>query len=463
MKWLGIILIILGIGLTSFAGIYGLWLKKLLFGQQVLLLISGLPLLFFGVASLFLRNEPERRKKAANAILFICVGLMVIGILSSFVLHIPGGRIELIFGTFMFNFSYIPLLTKARYEKWSNYVPSKSLARSLTAIDMVSIILCVLGVIFAIQKWPAAGLMLYSGMTALAINMIGWNRMLGKQLVLRKEAEDKLEIAHGELKEKHEEIQDSIAYAKRIQSAILPPPKLFDEHLPNSFVLYKPKDVVAGDFYWLEKVEDKVLFAAADCTGHGVPGAMVSVICNGGLNRSVNEFGLTEPGKILDKTREIVIKEFEKSEEEVKDGMDIALCSMNVGVGVKEGDSHSPATLQYAGAHNALWIIRNGATEVEEIKANKQPIGKYDELHPYTTHTLELNSGDSIYIFSDGYVDQFGGEKGKKFKSANFKKLLLSVQNESMEKQKELIDKAFGDWRGNLEQIDDVCVIGVRV
>ena len=159
-----------------------------------------------------------------------------------------------------------------------------------------------------------------------------------------------------EVESKNKEITDSITYAKRIQSAILPPEKVVKESLEDSFILYKPKDIVAGDFYWLEQKNGKVLFAAADCTGHGVPGAMVSVVCNNALNRSVREHGLTDPGKILDKTREIVIEEFEKSDEEVNDGMDIAICSL-------EGNS-----LQYAGAHNPLWVIRNGA--ILETKAN---------------------------------------------------------------------------------------------
>ncbi len=271
------------------------------------------------------------------------------------------------------------------------------------------------------------------------------------------------------IEEKNKEITDSINYAKRIQGAILPPIKTVKEFLPNSFILYKPKDIVAGDFYWLEHKEGKVLFAAADCTGHGVPGAMVSVVCNNGLNRSVREYGLTEPGKILNKTREIVIAEFEKSEEEVKDGMDIALCSL-------DGNK-----LEYAGANNPLWIVRhaeldaasekeqipnqvrNDEYELIEIKADKQPIGKYAENKPYTTHKIELQKGDSIYIFTDGYADQFGGEKSKKFKAANFKKLLLSIQEKTMEEQRDIIDQAFKDWKGNLEQIDDVCIIGVRI
>lgn len=262
-----------------------------------------------------------------------------------------------------------------------------------------------------------------------------------------------IEQSHEELKLKNKEITDSIVYAKRIQAAILPPQKIVKQYLNESFILYKPKDIVAGDFYWMENTGDTVLFAAADCTGHGVPGAMVSVICNNGLNRSVREYGLTDPGKILDKTREIVIQEFEKSEDDVKDGMDIALCSLKL--------SESYAKLQYAGANNPLWVVRN--EEIIEIKANKQPIGKYDNLEPYTTHTVELQKNDTIYIFSDGFADQFGGENGKKLKAANFKKILLSMQKENMTRQKELLDDAFGQWKGELEQLDDVCVIGVRI
>lgn len=270
------------------------------------------------------------------------------------------------------------------------------------------------------------------------------NRLITEQKAVVEEQKHLVE-------EKNKEITDSINYAKRIQSAILPPDKMVKEAFPNSFVLYKPKDIVAGDFYWLEQKDNKTLIAAADCTGHGVPGAMVSVVCNNGLNRSVREHGLSDPAAILDKTREIVIAEFEKSEEEVKDGMDIALCAI-------EGN-----TLKYAGAHNPLWIIRKDSHEVEEIKGHKQPIGKYGEATPYTTHTIQLSEGDSFYIFSDGYVDQFGGDKGKKLKAKNFKTLLLSMQNESMDRQKQLIDEAFEKWKGGFEQLDDVCVIGVRL
>ncbi|MBD3637865.1 MAG: SpoIIE family protein phosphatase [Crocinitomicaceae bacterium] len=314
-----------------------------------------------------------------------------------------------------------------------------------------------------------------------------------QNVVLEKEVQERtreIREQKEKIEEVHQEITDSISYAKRIQSAILPPQKLVRKYLPESFILYKPKDIVAGDFYWMETTDDAVLFAAADCTGHGVPGAMVSVVCNNGLNRSVREYGLTDPGKILDKTREIVIQEFAKSEEEVKDGMDIALCSLRLrsdyneqleqnneesdrGLsGIEphhEQDDDMPSRglsgveVHFAGAHNPLWIIRKGATEVEEVKGNKQPIGKFDKSVDFETHVIELAKGDTIYLFSDGFSDQFGGEKGKKFKAKNFKKLLLSVCDKPMDDQQRIIDESFEEWRGTLEQLDDVCVIGVRI
>jgi tetratricopeptide (TPR) repeat protein len=253
------------------------------------------------------------------------------------------------------------------------------------------------------------------------------------------------------VEEKNREIMDSIKYAKRIQTAILPPERVVKEYLNESFIIYMPKDIVAGDFYWMEQLPGKIYFAAADCTGHGVPGAMVSVICNNSLNKSVREHHLTEPGDILTKTRELVVAEFEKSDEEVKDGMDIALCCL-------EGN-----VLKYAGANNPLWIIRNGKDEIEEIKANKQAVGKVDNPLPFDTHSIELDNGDTIYIFSDGYADQFGGNKGKKMKYGKLKELVLKVKSQNMATQRQILTQEFENWKGELEQIDDVCVIGVRI
>lgn len=252
---------------------------------------------------------------------------------------------------------------------------------------------------------------------------------------------------------KNMEILDSISYAKRIQSAILPPEKLVRTFLDESFILYRPKDIVAGDFYWMENNGPHLLFAAADCTGHGVPGALVSVVCHNALNRAVREFGLLDPGKILDKAREIILEEFAKSEDDVNDGMDISLCVLNT----------RTLELTWAGANNPLWIVRKNSHLIEELKANKQPIGRYSSYQPFVTHSVQLSSGDSLYLFSDGFADQFGGPDERKFKTRSLKSLVLSLQGIPMAQQKEQFEQAFNDWKGELEQVDDVCIIGVTV
>ncbi|HEY9083464.1 MAG TPA: tetratricopeptide repeat protein [Vicingaceae bacterium] len=255
------------------------------------------------------------------------------------------------------------------------------------------------------------------------------------------------------LSEKNKEITDSITYARRLQEAILPPNELIKEKLPDSFILFKPKDVVSGDFYWLEHKNSTVFFAVADCTGHGVPGAMVSVVCSNALNRAVKEFELINPAKILDKVRELVIETFEKSIEDVKDGMDIALCSFNT----KTNELH------YAGANNPLWIIRQNNKKIEEIKANKQPIGIFHDFVPFTNHQIQLTKGDQIYLFSDGYPDQFGGEKGKKMMYKPFKNILIENSDLEMSQQKEILAQEFEKWKGKMDQIDDVCIFGIKV
>lgn len=263
---------------------------------------------------------------------------------------------------------------------------------------------------------------------------------------------------------KQKEILDSITYARRIQEAILPPERYWREHLPESFVLYLPKDIVAGDFYWMERRGDLLLLAAADCTGHGVPGAMVSVVCSNALKQAVKEFGLTDPGHILDKARELVLETFARSGEEIRDGMDISLCCL---------DTRTLA-LQWAGANNPLWIVSRSAPDhlpvLSEIKADKQPIGKYSEEKPFTTHHIQLKPGEQVYLFTDGYADQFGGATeqdrargGKKFKYKALKELLLLLADEAPAVQQAGLLTALRQWQGGLEQVDDVCIIGIRV
>jgi len=256
-----------------------------------------------------------------------------------------------------------------------------------------------------------------------------------------------------QLKEKNKEITDSIAYGKRIQNAILPNKDLVKKYFPNSFVLYKPKDIVAGDFYWMEQVGDHVLFAVADCTGHGVPGAMVSVVCNGALNRAIREFKLTTPSDILDKTTDLVVEAFSQSDDMVKDGMDISLCSWNL----KTGD------FWYSGANNPIYLVKGKEKKIEAYLPDKQPIGQFDKRKPFTNVKVNFEKNDTLYLFTDGMVDQFGGPKGKKLKHKNFKELLLSINNRSPKEKKSDIDNIFEDWRGEMEQVDDVCIVGIEL
>jgi len=269
--------------------------------------------------------------------------------------------------------------------------------------------------------------------------------------ILISQQKGEIEQQHYILEEQHSEITDSMNYAKRIQEAILPPMLLINRHLPDSFVLYQPKDIVAGDFYWMERVGDTVIFAAADCTGHGVPGAMVSVVCHNAMNRAVREFKLIEPHHILDKTRDIVVETFEQGGEEVRDGMDIALCTLNT----------KTNKLIFSGANNGLYLIRKG--ELIQYKPDKQPIGKYDDAKPFTKHDINLEKEDVIYTFSDGYADQFGGPKGKKFMYKKFRNLLIENHQKPMSEQHQILINTFENWRGKLEQVDDVCLIGLRI
>jgi serine phosphatase RsbU (regulator of sigma subunit) len=250
---------------------------------------------------------------------------------------------------------------------------------------------------------------------------------------------------------KNNEITDSINYARRIQKAILPPENKLKSFFDEMFVLYLPKDIIAGDFYWLEKKDDFIYFAVADCTGHGVPGAMVSVICNNALNRSLFEFNIIYPADILNKCRDIIIKEFEGSDEIIKDGMDISLGALNL----------KNLKLYWSGAHNPLVVIRN--EEWIEYKANKFPVGFYVENLPFVQHEIELKKDDLIYLFSDGYIDQFGGERGKKLKMKAFKGIIMQHHQQAVSIQKEMLKESFENWKNNYEQIDDVCVMGIKV
>ncbi|MCX6311406.1 MAG: tetratricopeptide repeat protein [Bacteroidetes bacterium] len=264
-----------------------------------------------------------------------------------------------------------------------------------------------------------------------------------------------LEKNNIEISMQKKSITDSINYAKKIQDSILPPPNQIKRVLPNSFILYEPKDVVSGDFYWLDSRDKYSIFSAVDCTGHGVPGALMSVIGFNLLNQAVNEMGLTKPSDILHHLDFGVNKLLRQSDagNTVKDGMDIAICS------------YDPSTrkLQYAGAFNPAYIITKG--EFIQLNSDKFPIGiNVDGVADnYTNHEIQLFPGDMVYLFTDGYADQFGGPAGKKFKYTRFRELLSKIHSHDCEKQKQILKMEFVDWKGNLEQVDDILVIGLMV
>jgi len=271
------------------------------------------------------------------------------------------------------------------------------------------------------------------------------------------------------LAQKNVEITDSIEYAQKIQNVILPEVAEMKAVFSDAFVFLNPKDIVSGDFYWFKKIENKLFFSVIDCTGHGVPGAIVSIIGFDGLERALNEFKLIKPSSILDKLNEIVTSILSKSQKtNVKDGMDIAFCSF----------SYDTYNLEFAGAHNPIYIITDKEQLIDnqelikptytqnssfmyEIKADRQAIGK--SAKPFANHAIKLSKNDKIYLFSDGFPDQFGGENLEKFKYKNFKKLLSDIHKNKMHEQYDLIYNALQSWKGNYEQIDDICIMGVEL
>jgi serine phosphatase RsbU (regulator of sigma subunit) len=271
-----------------------------------------------------------------------------------------------------------------------------------------------------------------------------------------------IEAQRAELKEKNDDLISSIKYAKRIQNAILPHDQKFKDLIPNSFVLYRPKDIVSGDFYWVESIDPTrnwpnglTVYATADCTGHGVPGAFVSIVCSNLLKLGKSHKDVQSTGQALDFVNREINDALNSSysDEEIRDGMDIALCAFD----------KTTSKLFFSGAKNGVLIIRNN--EILEYKGDRMAIGNsgHESDHEFTTHEIDLQHGDMIYTYTDGIIDQFGGPKQKKFLMRRFKETLLAIHSHPFSQQKELLNKAFEDWKGGEEQIDDVLVIGVQV
>ncbi|MBI1287295.1 MAG: SpoIIE family protein phosphatase [Flavobacteriales bacterium] len=265
---------------------------------------------------------------------------------------------------------------------------------------------------------------------------------------------EEIEAQKDVIQKKNEQMIDSINYASTIQSATLPSNEQWHKLLPDSFVLYRPKDIVSGDFYWLAERGDDVFFSAVDCTGHGVPGALMSIVGYNGLNQAVGEQKLSKPADILKHLSTSVNDSLRKSEHDdyVRDGMDIALCKLN----------SKTMKLEFASAFNPLLIIRNG--EQQLIKGDRIAIGSLDtDVQPFHNHEVELQKGDCIYIYSDGYADQFGGTDGKKMKTTVMRQKILELSPLPMEEQKQHLEAYLAKWMGSHEQVDDICVIGVRI
>ncbi|MBL0050585.1 MAG: SpoIIE family protein phosphatase [Bacteroidetes bacterium] len=252
---------------------------------------------------------------------------------------------------------------------------------------------------------------------------------------------------------KNKEITESVIYAKRIQAAILPDIKLMYRHLEQSFVLYIPKDIVSGDFYGFVHKEDKIIIAAADCTGHGVAGAFMSVIGSSMFNQIINEKNITQPAAILDALNDGIIDSLRQKESDSNDGMDVSILAFDL----------NKRTVDFAGANRPMWLIRNG--ELLTYKPNKFPIGGMQIIHEekFSQHHIQLQPNDTIYIFSDGYADQFGGEHGKKLMTKRFKEILVSIQHLSMPQQQLHLKRLFEKWKGQHSQVDDVLVIGIKI
>lgn len=297
--------------------------------------------------------------------------------------------------------------------------------------------------------------------SALTSRLRGQNESIINQLKQREselirlvdERTSELRLSNEEISVKNREITENLTYARHIQAAILPDEQNIKKNFPDSFVLYLPKDIVSGDFYSFYSNEQYTTFIAADCTGHGVTGAFISVMGSSLLNQIINERKILDPGKILDQLHLEIISTLNQRHNESNDGIDLAICRIN-----KE-----KTKILFAGANRPLWLIRNG--EIIDFPPNKFPVGglQIDHHNNFTSHEIPLEKNDAVYIFSDGFADQFGGEKGRKLMTKKFREILLSIQHLHIHEQKIFLKDFFETWKGKQEQVDDVLVIGINI
>ncbi len=297
------------------------------------------------------------------------------------------------------------------------------------------------------EYWVSTSKLPYLDSDNNVLGIIGVVRDITKQIKHEKEIQE----SKNKIERAHKDIIDNINYAKKIQQALLSSNKVIATYLSEYFVFFKPKEQVSGDFYYFKKFNKHVIFAAADCTGHGVSGAFLTILGITHLNEIVSKRNIKNPAKALNVLREKIKDTYKLFGTETKDGLDIALCALNTETNI----------LSYAGAFNPLWIIRKG--ELIEYKATRNPIGFYFNEIDFENHEIQLQKDDIIYIFSDGFVDQFGGEYDKKYTAKRFKNFLLSISKLPMSEQKEKLSTEFNIWKGNKEQTDDVTIFGIKI
>ncbi len=416
-------------------------------------LMFGLVFFFLGISFLFFDQAYDKRIKNARILLIIGITLCALVVVGAN-MHLPGVSITAVCTACFLSFAYLPLLTKNRIEKWKQYTRKVWHAYLLSFGDLISISALILGFLFKKLHWPGASIMMALGVVILAACLIGWNRLFSSEIVLRKLAEGKLRDSLNEIEEKNKEILDSINYAQRIQHALLASESMLKKNLPEHFVLFNPKDIVSGDFYWACEAHNKFYFVIADSTGHGVPGAFMSLLNISFLNEAINEKGIQRTNEILAHVRQRLIASLaiEGVSEGGNDGMDCILMALDTKKNI----------LEVSCAHNPLVIIRG--QELIEIAADKIPVGKSvkNEM-PFTLHTIDLKKNDILFAFTDGFADQFGGPKGKKLKYKQLCETLISNKDLPMRTQRENLLNLFTGWKGNLEQVDDVLIAGIRI
>lgn len=415
----------------------------------ITLMLSAIILIGLGITFIYFSAEEKKRKRATNVVGIVCFLILAMAIYSK-QNWLAGASIEFIVSLFIFSFAGLPLIIKSRYERQKDLFTQKQIF--LSFLDLASFAMIILSILFKIMHWPGFTWMLTFGIVGFLLSTFTWHRSFEKEVRLRKKAELDVMMAFNELEEKNKEILDSINYAQRIQRALLASDSMLKKNLPEHFVLFKPKDIVSGDFYWACEANGKFYFVIADSTGHGVPGAFMSLLNISFLNEAINEKGIQKPNEILSHVRSRLIASLaiEGSDEGGNDGMDCILMCLDKN------------KLEVSCAHNPLLLVVNG--EIKEIAADKIPVGKSvkNEM-PFTLHSIDLKKGDILYAFTDGFADQFGGPNGKKFKYKQLRDALLENNGLSLQAQKENLLKLFTAWKGDLEQVDDVLIVGIRI